>query len=141
MKIASIYNKKVMQHFRNPKFCKEMKNPDAVGEVGNVKCGDVMRVYLKVKNNKIADISFQTYGCTAAIATSDVLCKLAKGKTLEKAMKITNKDIVKYFGNLPLVKMHCSVLGMQTLHKAIEDYKAKQMKILLSNELISCPTK
>jgi len=124
-----MYSKKVIEMFQNPKFAGEIKNADAVGEVGNVKCGDIMRVYLKVKDDKIEDIKFKTYGCMAAIAASDAMCKLAKGKTIEEASKITSKDIVKELGgDLPLIKVHCSVLGMEALKKAIEDYKNKRNK-------------
>ena len=121
-----MYSKKALQHFQNPKFAGEINNPDGVGEVGNIKCGDIMRVFIKVENNKIVDIKFKTYGCVAAIASSDVLCKLAKGKTIEEALKITDKQIVKELGNLPPVKLHCSVLGMNALRKAIENYKKKK---------------
>ena len=119
------YNKEVMKHFTNPKNMGEMKNSDGVGEVGNMKCGDIMRVYLKVdkKTKKIKDVKFQTFGCVAAIAASDVLCELAKGKTIEEAKKITNKEITEYLGGLPSIKLHCSVLGSEALHKAIEDYE------------------
>ncbi len=120
-----MYSKKVIEHFTNPKFAGEMKNPDAVGEVGNVKCGDVMRIYLKIKDNVIVNIKFLTYGCAAAIAASDAMCKLAKGKTLDKALKITAKDIAKELGDLPPQKFHCSVLGTDALKKAIEDYRKK----------------
>ena len=122
-----MYSKKVIKMFQNPKFAGEIKNADAIGEVGNVKCGDIMRVYLKVKDNKIENIKFKTYGCMAAIAASDAMCKLAKGKTIEEASKITSKDIVKELGGeLPLIKVHCSVLGMQALKKAIDNYQKKK---------------
>ncbi len=121
-----MYSKKVIEMFKNPKFAGEIKNADAIGEVGNVKCGDIMKVFLKIKDEKIVDIKFKTYGCIAAIAASNAMCKLAKGKPLEEAAKITSKDIVKELGGeLPLVKVHCSVLGMQALQKAIEDYRKK----------------
>ena len=123
-----MYSKKVLEHFQNPKNVGEIKKADAIGEVGNVKCGDIMRVYLKIKNNKITDIKFKTYGCVAAIASSDALCELAKGKTIEHALKITDKQIAKHLGNLPPIKLHCSVLGMKALHKAIEDYKKKKIE-------------
>lgn len=123
-----MYSKKTIEHFKNPKFAGEMKNPDGVGEVGNIKCGDVMKMFLKVEKGVIKDIKFQTYGCMAAIAASDMMCQLAKGKTLDEASKITFKDIIKELGDLPLVKYHCSVLGTQALKKAIEDYKEKAGK-------------
>ena len=114
-----------MKHFTKPSFMGEMKNPDAVGELGNMKCGDIMKIYLKVVDGKIKDISFQTFGCVAAIASSDVLCELAKGKTLEDAKKITNKMIIEKLGGLPLVKEHCSVLGAGALKNAVENYEKR----------------
>lgn len=123
-----MYSKKVFKHFQSPKFAGEMKTPDAVGQLGNMKCGDIMKIFLKVKANRIKDIKFQTYGCIAAIAASDVLCKLAKGKTLNQALKITYKDIVKELGNLPPIKIHCSVLGTGALKNAIENYKKNKTK-------------
>ncbi|HRZ85340.1 MAG TPA: iron-sulfur cluster assembly scaffold protein [Candidatus Paceibacterota bacterium] len=120
-----MYSKKVMQRFTKPKFAKEMKDADAIGEVGNVKCGDIMRVYIKVKNKKISDISFMTYGCVAAIASSDYLCEIAKNKTLEQAKKITSKDVIKKMGDVPIIKIHCSVLAQDALKKAIEQYESK----------------
>ena len=120
-----MYSKKVMEHFMHPKHVGEIKNPDGVAVVGNPICGDQMKVMIKVKNNKIIDAKFKTFGCGAAISSSDVLCELAKGKTIDQALKITNKDIDKYLGGLPKIKMHCSVLGMEGLHRAIEDYKKK----------------
>lgn len=127
-----IYNKEVMKHFLKPKNIGKMQKPDAVGKVGNPVCGDVMYLYIKIskKNRKeyIKDIKFQTMGCIAAIATSSMITELAKGKTLEKAKKITNKDVVKSLGNLPSLKMHCSNLAADALKKAIEDYKKKSRK-------------
>ena len=117
------YTKKVIKHFRNPKFAGMMKKPDAVGEAGDIICGDIMKIFLKVKNDTIKDIRFQTYGCVAAIACSDVLCTLAKGKKLDKALKITHKDIIKQLEGLPVIKYHCSVLGTKALQKAIENYR------------------
>lgn len=121
----SIYNKEVMKHFTNPRNMGEIKKPDAVGELGNQKCGDIMKIYLRVRENKIKDIKFQTFGCVAAIASSDVLCDLAKGKTIEQAKKINNKDIIKKLKALPSIKLHCSVLGAGALKKAIENYEER----------------
>ena len=118
-----MYSQKVIRCFQNPKFTGEIKNADAVGRVGNVLCGDIMEVYLKVKDNIIKDIKFLTYGCIAAIAASDTMCKLAKGKTIEEASKIKAEDIVKELGELPPIKVHCSILGMKALKKAIENYQ------------------
>tara|TARA_Y100000310_G_scaffold306353_1_gene347421 strand:- start:7776 stop:8177 length:402 start_codon:yes stop_codon:yes gene_type:complete len=122
------YNKTVMGHFLKPKFAGKMENPDAVGRIKNDMCGDIMEVYLKIdeKTEKITDIKFQTLGCAAAIASSDVLCSLAKGKTLKEAKKISKKDIIKKLKSLPNIKVHCSVLGEKTLHDAIENYHRKK---------------
>jgi NifU-like protein involved in Fe-S cluster formation len=124
------YTKQVMKHFINPKNMGEIKNPDAVGELGNMKCGDIMRIYIKLDKDKkkIKDIKFKTFGCVAAIAASDVLCELAKGKTLDQAKKIENKDIVKKLKALPMIKLHCSVLGAGALKKAIKNYETKNKK-------------
>jgi len=130
--IFESYNKQVMKHFLKPKFARKMKNPDVIGRIRNDMCGDIMEVYLKIndkgknkKNPRIKDISFQTLGCAAAIAASDVLCELAKGKTLEQAKKIKREDIIKELKSLPAIKIHCSVLGERTLHDAIEKYEKK----------------
>jgi nitrogen fixation protein NifU and related proteins len=122
------YNKEVMKRFMNPKNMGEMENPDAVGEVGNMKCGDIMKVYLRIKDNIIEDVKFQTFGCVAAIASSDALCDAAKGKTIEEAKNIENKDIVERLGNLPAIKLHCSVLGAGALKAAIADYEGVEYK-------------
>ena len=119
------YSKELMKHFKNPKFVKKLKSPDAVGEVGNLRCGDIMRLKIKISDNKIKDIGFQTFGCPAAVASSDVTCELAKGKTLEQAKKLTKDDIIKKLGGMPSIKIHCSVLGIQALKKAIDDYEGK----------------
>jgi len=121
-----MYSKKTIQHFRNPKFAGEIKKSNGTGQVGNPICGDVMKITLKVKNKIIKDIKFQTYGCIAAIASSDMVCEMVKGKTIKEALKIKSKDIVKKLGDLPPIKYHCSLLGAQALKKAIEDYAKKQ---------------
>lgn len=120
------YNKEVMKRFMKPKNMGEIQNPDAVGEVGNMKCGDIMRVTLKIRDDKIKDIKFKTFGCVAAIAASDVLCDIAKGKTIEDAKKITNKEITEKLGGLPNIKLHCSVLGAGALEKAINNFEEKK---------------
>ena len=117
---------KLLERFRNPKNVGEIKNADGIGKVGNLKCGDIMKLYIKVKNNKIIDAKFNTFGCAAAIASSDVLCDLAKGKTIEQALKITSKDIAKELGEMPKVKLHCSVLGAKALQEAIKDFKKRK---------------
>ena len=122
----SQYNKEVMKRFLKPKFSGKMKNPNAIGEVMNEQCGDMMRIFLRIEKEKIKNINFQTIGCAAAIASSDALCELAKGKNLKDAMKITNKDIIKKLKGLPSIKMHCSVLGISALKNALGNYKQKQ---------------
>lgn len=124
--MAFDYTEKVMEHFRNPRNMGVMENPDGVGEVGNPACGDVMTVQIKVKDNRISDIKFQTFGCIAAIATSSMITELAKGKTLDEAMKITRNDVAGELGGLPPIKMHCSNLAADALHAAIEDYLKKK---------------
>jgi nitrogen fixation NifU-like protein len=121
-----MYTEKVMEHFRNPRNMGEMPDADGIGTVGNPVCGDLMTIYIKVKDNRIADIKFKTFGCGAAIATSSMITELAKGKTLEKAMKITRSDVAESLGGLPPIKMHCSNLAADGLHAAIEDYLKKR---------------
>jgi nitrogen fixation NifU-like protein len=120
-----MYNDKVMDHFKNPRNFGRIENPDGVGEVGNPICGDMMKLYIKVKDNKISEIKFETLGCGAAIATSSIITEIAISKTLEEAMKITKQDVADELGGLPPIKMHCSNLAADALHKAIEDYKSK----------------
>ena len=122
-----MYSKKIIEHFTNPKYVGEMKNPDGMGKEGNPRCGDVMKIFIKVKNNVIKDIKFQTYGCIAAIAASDMVCEKVKGKKIEEALKLTPKDIADELGEMPPIKFHCSVLGMKALKSAIENYKAKAL--------------
>jgi nitrogen fixation NifU-like protein len=128
-----MYTQQVMEHFKNPKFLRKMENPDAVGKVGNPQCGDVMHVFIKVGKNKqgkeiIQDISVQTFGCVAAVSSSDVLCELALGKTLDEAAKISRDDIIKELGDLPPIKKHCSVLAQEGLAKAISEYREKNKR-------------
>lgn len=120
-----MYSEKVMDHFRNPRNMGEIPDADGVGTVGNPVCGDMMTIYIKVKDNRIADIKFKTFGCGAAIATSSMTTELAKGKTIEEALKITRDDVAKDLGGLPPVKMHCSNLAADALHAAIKDYLAR----------------
>lgn len=125
-----MYSEKVMEHFSNPRNMGEIKNPDGVGTVGNPICGDVMQLSIKVKENKIVDAKFKTFGCGAAIATSSMVTEIVKGKTIEEALKISNKTVAEALDGLPPVKMHCSVLAEDALKKAIDDYfeKSKQKK-------------
>ena len=125
-----IYNKKVLEHFTNPRNAGELKDPDAIGKVGNIVCGDVLWIYIKVKKDKdgkeiIDDIKFKTFGCVAAIATSSITTELVKGKPVEEALKITEKDIVKALGGLPKAKVHCSLLAVRALREAIYQYLKK----------------
>lgn len=123
-----IYSEKVMEHFKNPRNVGEIPDADGIGEVGNPVCGDMMTFYIKVKDNRLVDIKFKTFGCGAAIAVSSIVTEIAMGKTLEEALKINRQDVAKELGGLPPNKMHCSNLGADALHKAIEDYKNKQTK-------------
>lgn len=131
--MVGTYSKKVMTHFRNPHNCRKMKNFSGCGKLGNPICGDILWIYIKVGKNKegkeiIKDASFQTFGCVAAIATSSMITDLAKGKTLEQAARITNRNIAKALGNLPPIKMHCSDLASDALKAAIEDYRKRHPK-------------
>lgn len=120
------YSEKVMDHFRNPRNVGEIENPDGVGRVGNPVCGDIMELYLKVKDDVIVDAKFKTFGCGAAIATSSMVTELIKNKTIEEASSISNRAVAEALGGLPPIKMHCSVLAEEALTKAIEDYKSKK---------------
>lgn len=127
------YTKKVIEHFKNPHNLGRIKNPDGIGKVGNLICGDVMWIYIKVGKDKkkreiIKSIKFETFGCVAALSTSSVVTDLAKGKTLDKAMKINRNEIIKSLGGLPPIKVHCSVLAVDALSEAIYDYLSKNRK-------------
>ncbi|MFX1280429.1 MAG: Fe-S cluster assembly scaffold protein NifU [Promethearchaeota archaeon] len=125
-----MYSEKVMEHFKNPRNMGEMKDADSFGEVGNPQCGDLMTIYIKVKEDNgeeiIDDISFQTFGCAAAIATSSMVTEMAKGKSLDDAMKITRSDVADSLDGLPPIKMHCSNLAADGLHEAITKYREKK---------------
>jgi len=120
-----MYSEKVMDHFSNPRNVGELENADGVGEVGNPVCGDMMTFYIKVQDDKIADIKFKTFGCVAAISVSSMVSEMALGKSLEEAKTITNKSVAKALDGLPKQKLHCSNLGAEALTKAIEDYENK----------------
>jgi len=122
------YSEKVMEHFRNPRNVGEMKNPDGIGHVGNPVCGDIMELYIKVKDNIIVDAKFKTFGCGAAIATSSMVTELVKGKTVDEALEISNRAVAEALGGLPPIKMHCSILAENALKSAIEDYIKKRNK-------------
>ncbi len=121
-----VYNEKVMEHFMNPRNVGEIENPDGVGEEGNPVCGDMMTFYIKVKDNRLEDVKFKTFGCGAAIAVSSIVSEMAKGKTLDEAMKITPRSVADELEGLPKQKFHCSNLGAQALNKAIQDYLSKK---------------
>jgi nitrogen fixation NifU-like protein len=124
-----MYTEKVMDHFKNPRNMGEIPDADGVGTVGNPVCGDMMTIHIKVKGNRIEDIKFKTFGCGAAVATSSMVTEIAKGKTLEEAMKITRASVADSLGGLPPVKMHCSNLAADALHAAIEDYSKRQKEV------------
>ncbi len=125
----SMYSEKVMDHFQNPRNVGEIGNADGIGKVGNPLCGDIMNIYIKVKDDKIVDCKFKTFGCGAAIATSSMVTEMVKGKTIEEALEISNKTVAEALGGLPSIKMHCSNLAAEGLSKAIEDYKKKSQDL------------
>jgi len=119
------YSEKVMDHFMNPRNVGEIPDADGVGSVGNPVCGDIMKMYIKVKDNVITDVKFKTFGCGAAIATSSMATEMIKGKTIEEALQLTNTAVAEALGGLPPVKMHCSLLAEEAVHSAIDDYLRK----------------
>lgn len=120
-----MYNEKVINEFRNPQNMGEMEDANAVGTVGNATCGDIMKIYMKIEDNIIKDVSFQTFGCTAAIATSSIATSMIKGKTVDEALKLTNAEVVEKLGGLPPQKLHCSVLAEEAIKAAVNDYLKK----------------
>jgi len=124
--MAPAYSEKVLEHFKNPRNVGELENPDGVGIEGNPVCGDLMEIHIQVEDDRITDIRFKTFGCGSAIATSSMVTEMAKGKTLDEALKITRNDVANELDGLPKQKMHCSNLAADALHKAIEDYRKKQ---------------
>ena len=126
--MSPVYSEQVMEHFKNPRNVGEMESPDGTGHVGNPVCGDIMELYIKVKDNIITDAKFKTFGCGAAIATSSMVTELVKGKSIDEALKISNRAVAEALGGLPPVKMHCSVLAEEALKSAIDDYRNKQEK-------------
>ncbi len=134
-----MYSEKVMDHFANPRNVGMIENADAVGEVGNAKCGDIMKMYLKIKDNVIEDIKFQTFGCGAAIATSSMATEMIKGKTIEEALSLTNKAVIEALDGLPPAKIHCSVLAEEAVKSAIANYYDKKgIKHNLTTECDGC---
>ncbi len=132
------YTEKVMDHFMNPRNAGEMENPSGVGEVGNAKCGDIMKVYLDIENDIIRDVKFMTFGCGAAIATSSMATELIKGKHIDEAMELTNKAVVEALDGLPAVKIHCSVLAEEAVQAALRDYYEKSGRPLPEKLAASC---
>ena len=122
------YNEKVKDHFFNPRNVGEIKDADGVGTVGNPQCGDIMTIYIKVKDERIEDIKFKTFGCAAAISSTSIATEMVKGKTLNEAEKLTREDVANELGGLPAIKMHCSNLAADAIKKAIEDYRNKKKK-------------
>ena len=121
-----LYSEKVLDHFSNPRNVGEIENADGVGEVGNAKCGDIMKMYIKVDDGIISDVKFKTFGCGAAVATSSMATELIKGKSIDDALKLTNKAVVEALDGLPAVKLHCSVLAEQAIKSALADYYTRQ---------------
>lgn len=121
----ALYSEKVMDHFRNPRNVGVIENADGVGEVGNAKCGDIMKIYLKIQNNTIEDVKFETFGCGSAIASSSMATELIKGKPLDEALELTNKAVAEALDGLPAHKMHCSVLAEEAIKSAVKDYYDK----------------
>ena len=121
----ALYTETVMDHFMHPRNVGEIADADGVGEVGNAKCGDIMKMYLKIKDNKIEDVKFETFGCGSAIASSSMATEMIKGRTLEDALALTNQEVVDALGGLPAHKLHCSVLAEETVKSAIQDYYEK----------------
>ena len=135
------YSDKVVDHYTNPRNTGVIKNPDGEGTVGNPVCGDIMKMYLKIENGIITDVKFKTFGCGAAIATSSVSTELIKGKTVEDALKLTNKEVVNELGGLPSVKLHCSVLAEEAIKSAIADYYRKEGKLSEEEIIKKCNLK
>ena len=123
--MALNYSEKGMEHFSNPRNVGEIENADGVGEAGNPRCGDIMKIYLKVKDNVIEDVKFKTFGCASAIASSSMATELIKGKTIDEAWNLTNSAVAEALDGLPPIKMHCSVLAEEAIHTALNDYRAK----------------
>ncbi|MBO4651560.1 MAG: Fe-S cluster assembly scaffold protein NifU [Clostridiales bacterium] len=124
----ALYSEKVMDHFLHPRNVGVIEDADGIGEVGNAKCGDIMKIYLKIDNDIITDVKFETFGCGSAIASSSMATELIKGKPLSEAMELTNKAVAEALDGLPAHKMHCSVLAEEAIQKALEDYQSKQEK-------------
>lgn len=133
-----MYSEKVMDHFMNPRNVGDIENADGVGQVGNAKCGDIMKMYLKIENNIIVDAKFKTFGCGAAVATSSMATELVVGKTVEEALEITNKAVAEALDGLPPAKMHCSNLAEEAIRSAIDDYRKRNGLASDEGEYIAC---
>ena len=127
--VWSQYSDRVLDHFRNPRNVGEMDNPDGVGRVGSPVCGDIMELYLRVKNSIIVDAKFKTFGCAAAIATSSMVTEMVKGRSIQEALEISNEAVVEALGGLPPIKMHCSVMAEEALRAAVEDYLQRRKPV------------
>ena len=133
-----MYSEKVMDHFMHPRNVGEIENADGIGEVGNAKCGDIMRIYLKIDNGIITDVKFKTFGCGAAVATSSMATELIKGKSVDDALKLTNKAVIEALDGLPAYKMHCSVLAEEAIKAAVKDYYDRHGIAYDKNEFPDC---
>lgn len=131
-----MYSEKVMDHFSSPRNVGEIANANGIGEVGNAKCGDIMKIYLQIEDNIIKDVKFKTFGCGAAIATSSIATEMIKGKTVEEALELTNKAVIEALDGLPPAKIHCSVLAEEAVKAAIEDYMKKQGKEIKPSQFV-----
>lgn len=136
----ALYSEKVMNHFMNPRNLGEIENADGIGEVGNAKCGDIMKIYLKVDNNIITDVKFETFGCGSAIASSSMATEMIKGKSIDEALKLSNKAVAEALDGLPAHKMHCSVLAEEAIKAAVQDYFDKTGADYNKEEFPSCET-
>lgn len=133
-----MYSEKVMEYFSNPRNMGEIENADGIGQVGNPKCGDIMKMYLRIENNVIIDAKFKTFGCGAAIATSSIATEMIIGKTIDEALKVTNKAVAEALDGLPPAKMHCSNLAQEAIEAAINDYKRKNGQVVVERH--NCET-
>jgi len=124
-----MYSKKVLDIFKQPKNVGLIKNASGTGQVGNMRCGDIMKIYLKIEDEKVIDAKFKTFGCVAAIVSTDIACDKIKGKTIEEALQISNEDILKEMGEVPTNKIHCSILAKEAIEEAVKDYRKKQEKL------------
>ena len=133
-----MYSEKVMDHFANPRNVGEIENANAVGEVGNAKCGDIMKIYMDIQDNVIKDVKFKTFGCGAAIATSSMATEMVKGKTVDEALSLTNKAVMEALDGLPTEKIHCSVLAEEAIQSAINDYKQRRGEATVEKNCDGC---